>query len=213
MTKFRAILYDMDGVLIDSTPAHEWAFRAVLTPLRITDFDYAQVAGMRTDEAFEKIFSSRKMELGKAQLSTLVSKKRELALSRASTQDLLAPHCHAMLKALAGKAKQGLASSAGRAMVDLFLEKSRTRDFFQAIVTGEDVTKGKPDPEIFLRCAHLLQELPSDCLVIEDSQAGVEAALAGRFSVIAFGNKQLRCDNNPLLLGRAIDLRQIESYL
>src|ERR1041385_6878258 len=81
-------------------------------------------------------------------------------------------------------APMGLASNGEPASVELIVAQTGIRQYFRAIVTGHQVVNPKPDPEIYLRVARLLQTAPENCVVFEDSPAGVQAGLAARMRVV-----------------------------
>ncbi len=82
-------------------------------------------------------------------------------------------------------AAQAIGSSAPRENLNLILELTKSRSFFQAVVAMEDTVRGKPDPEVFLTAASRLGVAPAHCLVLEDAVAGVEAAKAGGMKCVA----------------------------
>ena len=93
----------------------------------------------------------------------------------------------------------GLASSSEKAFIEMVLEELGIRGYFQAVVSGEEVERSKPEPEIFLRAAELLNVDPADCLVLEDSRHGVEAAKRAGMKCIGYQNP----NSGPQDLSRA----------
>lgn len=93
-----------------------------------------------------------------------------------------------LIEKLAGQYPLALASGSDRPVVDEVIGLARLRRFFSAIVSGSDVQRGKPAPDIFLRAAELLRAEPQACVVMEDSKPGVSAALAARMKVVAITN-------------------------
>ena len=90
---------------------------------------------------------------------------------------------------------QAIASSAPRANVETVIEVLGWQALFETIVAGEDVSAGKPDPEVFLKSAERLRVLPHECVVVEDAPAGIEAARRGGMRSIGVG--LAACDANP----------------
>jgi HAD superfamily hydrolase (TIGR01509 family) len=90
-----------------------------------------------------------------------------------------------LLEALQGKVKVGLASMNDRPSINHLLKATGTKRFFEAVVTAGDITKSKPNPEIFLKCAAMLECDPLECVVVEDSIFGVEAAKTAGVGCIA----------------------------
>jgi HAD superfamily hydrolase (TIGR01509 family) len=93
-----------------------------------------------------------------------------------------------LLEKLAVRYALGLASGSERPVVEEVLAIRRLRRLFSAVVTDSDIKRGKPEPDIFLRAAELLEVAPRDCCVIEDSKPGVAASLAAGMQVIAITN-------------------------
>ncbi len=207
--KFNAILFDMDGVLMDSTPAHASAFLQVLRPHGFAELDYARIAGMRTREALRMLLTERGIRISDADLESLTGQKQRLAIEALKMNPALSPGCPEVLRHLSTITKLGLASSGSRPSVLAFLEASGAGPYFKSVLSGDDVANAKPDPEIFLQCASRLAEPPSKCLVVEDSAQGMEAARRGGFAVLAFGGKA----PGQNVLGRVSRLEEVESYL
>jgi HAD superfamily hydrolase (TIGR01509 family) len=93
-----------------------------------------------------------------------------------------------LVRKLAARVPLALASGSERPVVDEVLKLDSLRQFFRVTVSGSDITRGKPDPQIFLQTAALLDVQPADCWVIEDSKPGVAAGLAANMRVIAIAN-------------------------
>lgn len=171
------IIFDLDGVLMYSTPLHDRAYREVLEGLPIHDFDYAQIAGMRTADAFRKVFSDRNLTISERELGVLAERKTTRAHDLILTTNPVAPGCFDTLSQLAARHKLALASSASERTVEAFLQLSGAKNLFGSIIWGSMVREAKPAPEIYLRAAAELGVLPEESLVIEDAIAGIEAGL------------------------------------
>ncbi len=184
-SKIQGLVFDMDGVLFLSTDCHEQAFRETLLEVGIEDLTYATIAGMRTDEAFRKIFSDREKVLSEDALKNLVAKKRERALGLLMEKGQIAPGSSELISRLRQKYRLALASSASPQTVALFLEKSGYADAFEVILDGSFVQRAKPDPEIYQQALVRLRLTPEQALVIEDAESGVRAAQSAGMSVIA----------------------------
>jgi beta-phosphoglucomutase len=169
-------VFDLDGVLVHSTPCHRAAFEQVFERLGIRDFEYSSYAGWRTSEVIKDVLSRRGLPVDPETLRKLASEKSALARRMVEEASPLDPCCGAVLARLAARYTLALASSGSLASIDSFLKISGARSLFRAILCGEDVTNAKPDPEIYLRCARQLNVDPAECLVIEDAVAGIEAA-------------------------------------
>jgi HAD superfamily hydrolase (TIGR01509 family) len=173
---YAGYIFDCDGTLVDSMPLH---FRAWRTAFRqhgaSFDFDWALFvsrAGMPLEQTVEAL---------NAQFSTELDPKRvveaQLATYRALIAQLTAiEEVVAFARKVAEVAKVAVASGGQRAEVEASLRAIGVFDLFRVIVAGNEVARGKPDPEILLACAAAMNIAPSDCLVIEDGELGIEAA-------------------------------------
>src|SRR5258708_3611714 len=146
--KIRGIVFDLDGVLTDSSACHRAAFEQVFESFGIRDFEYSAYAGWRTPEVIAHV-------LGKPANSVAVMEaaqaKSRLARALIAERQPLAPGCVRLLCVLAKRYKLGLASSGSRASVEAFLNLSGCRGVFQSVLSGDDVAQAKPHPEIYLR--------------------------------------------------------------
>jgi HAD superfamily hydrolase (TIGR01509 family) len=172
-----AILFDLDGVLMHSTPLHDRAYREVLEGFPIRGFDYAQIAGMRTVDALRQVFSCQQLTISEPELAALAERKTARAHELILAANPVAPGCFATLSRLALRYRLALASSASERSVEAFLQLSGSRDLFGSIIWGSMVKEAKPSPAIYLRAAADLGVLPEESLVIEDAIAGIYAGL------------------------------------
>lgn len=181
-----AIIWDVDGTLVDTAEQHfrAWSRLSAEIGHPFTRADFAATFGMRNPEIIRKLFDpaagdSRCRELG----------ERKEELYRASVREegvQLLPGVAELLAAFAQAGwPQAVGSSAPPGNLDLLLGLTNTQRYFSKVVTGDDVRKGKPDPEVFLTAARQLGAVPSRCVVFEDAVAGVEAARAGGMRCIA----------------------------
>jgi beta-phosphoglucomutase len=180
----RAIIFDLDGVLIDSSSCHADAFVEVLTPLGVRDFEYRRFAGWRTPEVIRTVMSEYGLPLDPDQVSQLAEAKSRLARRKLESSDPVRPGCGDMLRSLSQSYPLALASSASRPSVELFFRLTGTASLFKSVLSGDDVQQAKPHPEIYERTIRTLGLEPSSCLVVEDAASGVKAAKAAGAKVI-----------------------------
>ncbi len=173
----RAIVFDMDGVVVDSSAIHAEAFRQALEPLGVV-FEYSDYAGMRTREAIEAIASANGVVLSSQRLQELADLKTAMAVERLRRETPLAPQAREVLDRLHRSYPLALATSASEATVRAVIEDNLLKPYFRHILTGADCRNPKPSPDIYLRAAELLGLPPQACLVVEDSMAGITAAKA-----------------------------------
>ncbi|MCS6953795.1 MAG: HAD-IA family hydrolase [Bryobacterales bacterium] len=174
----RGIVFDLDGVLWDSTHCHRAAFASVLREFGVEGFDYARFAGWRTEDVLATVLRQAGRSFSDADLARAVERKRQLARQELERGSALMPQCVETLRQLSQRYRLGLASSASRRNVELFLRRSGLTDCFRTVLSGEDVQKAKPAPEIYLESFRRLSVEARECLVVEDAAAGVQAAKA-----------------------------------
>jgi beta-phosphoglucomutase len=174
----RGVIFDMDGVLVLSGPAHWLAWQQVAARhgFSFTRDDYYAVNGLTNADICRRLFGARSTP----ELAARIGDEKERAYRAIVAPDVpIAPGCRELLAALqqAG-ARLAVGSSAPVENVDLVLDAGGLRPFFAAAVHAGMVARGKPAPDIFLRAAELLALQPADCVVVEDAPAGVVAARA-----------------------------------
>ena len=185
MSMTKAIIFDMNGVLIDDEHIHELAFGKVLLNygVKISHDDYQKICAGKTDRAgFEELAKTYKipidpdaaiLEKGKYYLSLFPSQKRTFL------------GAIELVRALSQKYVLALTSSAVKDEVELILQTFKIRELFKTIVSAEDVEHGKPDPEPYLLTARKLGLSPKDCVAIEDSPSGIHSAIASGMTCLA----------------------------
>lgn len=181
-----AIIWDVDGTLVDTAAHHfkAWADFAAQIHQPFTKADFAATFGMRNPEILRKLFDPNADD---AKCAKWGEQKEDLyrASVRAEGTALL-PGVAELLSAFAKAGwPQAVGSSAPLGNLDLLLGVTGTRHYFDAVITGDDVIRGKPDPEVFLLAAQKLGADPKRCVVFEDAVAGVEAAKAGGMACVA----------------------------
>jgi HAD superfamily hydrolase (TIGR01509 family) len=188
MTGFEAIVFDLDGVLWHSSPAHSHAYREVLQCVPgfdIESFDYSAVAGLRTDEAFMQLFGDAGISVDARDIARLVAKKREIAYLLLEKASPLAADCQQTIRNLSGRARLAIASSSSDRNVELFLKASGTAPCFHLVLSGESVLHAKPHPAIYQEALKRLEVAPESVLVVEDSISGVQSAIRAGVRVAA----------------------------
>ena len=175
MTGLRAVVFDLDGVLMESTPFHTQAYEEVLAGVGVTGFSYARFAGMRTREVMEVVGREWGKGWEAGEIGELSAAKTRRALELMKLNRPVVAGCEALVRRLALRYRVGLASSASRESVAWFLETTGLE--FGVVLSGSDVREAKPSPEIYRRAMEALGVEGGETLVVEDAVAGV---LAGR---------------------------------
>lgn len=182
--KKRALVFDMDGVLVDSNPVHAEVWREYLSQFGIAaDSMMERMLGKRNDQIVRSVFG---VHLTDEQVFVHGAHKEALYRQRMRPQlaERLVPGVVAFLERHCDL-PMGVASNAERANIDFVLVESNLRRFFQAIVDGHEVAHPKPHPEIYLLAAARLRVEPCDCVIFEDSPAGIAAARAAGARVVS----------------------------
>jgi HAD superfamily hydrolase (TIGR01509 family) len=173
-----AVVFDLDGVLLDSAPCHRRAFEEVFRPFGIRDFDYRPYAGWKTSNVIEDVLRSAGREPAPELIAELAAEKSRLARETLLALNPVASNCIPVLERLSRDYVLALASSGSRASIALFLNSNRCAQLFQSVLCGDDVSCAKPHPEIYQRTFAALNVAPASAIVVEDAVAGIHAARA-----------------------------------
>ena len=175
-SRFRAVIFDMDGVLIDSEPLHLEALNQVLAPLghQATAAENEQFWGMTSQECWQ-VLTDRYALTGN--LADYLSQYDECLLRILQRPVVPMPGARDVLARLRQNGvRVALASASKKVWVDATLSALRLREFFEVVVCGDEVEHGKPSPDVFLLAATRLGVPPERCVVIEDAPNGILAA-------------------------------------
>jgi beta-phosphoglucomutase len=187
--KIKAIIWDLDGVIIDSADEHRRAWQRLAREenVKMTDDDFWSTFGKRNNDIFAIIWGPLTPE----QAQQLGNRKETYFRDLIRQSAALLPGSMELMQSLhkAGY-PQALASSAPIENIQLISEVLGLGRYLSALVSGETVPLGKPAPDIFLKAAQQLHIDPSYCLVIEDAVAGVEAAHAAGMRCIAVAGER-----------------------
>lgn len=184
MATTKAVLWDMDGVLVDSARFHYEGYRRLLAELgRHLDFDYysQNLIGLRNETILRRVLG----ELPPEEIETLASRKEEYFREAVAGKVEALPGAAALVRRLreAGIA-MAIVSSTPRRNIDLVVSSLGLEDAFGTLVGAEDAERGKPDPEGFLVAAERLGAAPPDCVVLEDAPEGIRGAKAAGMRAI-----------------------------
>jgi len=190
----KAFIFDLDGVIVDTAKYHYLAWRDLANDLgfEFTKEQNELLKGVSRVRSLEILLNIGRVELSdKRKEELLIVKNVEyLEYVNKMTSDEILPGIKKLL-AFLEKEKVPFALGSASKNAPLILKKVGLYDMFEAIVDGNDVSKAKPDPEVFLIAAKKLNKKPDQCIVIEDALAGVQAANNAGMISVAIGDKDL----------------------
>lgn len=180
MTKIRAVVFDMDGVLIE---AKEWHYEALNRALELFGYTISRYDHL---SRYDGLPTRRKLEMLSREKGLPKSLHGFLnELKQIYTMELIYSHCkpvfcheYALSKLKGQGLKIGVASNSIRRTVEVMMEKSSLARYMDVMLSNEDVRAAKPDPEIYLTAISRLGIEPKECLVVEDNEQGIRAAEA-----------------------------------
>jgi HAD superfamily hydrolase (TIGR01509 family) len=198
-----AVVFDLDGVLIDSEQVWDDARRELVAERGGTWTDDATRAmmGMSSLEWSRYMHDELGVDLEPVEISAAVVEKLEQLYRRELP---LLPGAREAVRALAARWPLGLASSSNREIIDLVLELAGLTDAFAVTVSSEEVARGKPAPDVYLEVARRLEVVPKECAAVEDSTNGLRSAAAAGMRVIALPNAAFPPTDDALRLASAV---------
>jgi len=183
-----AVIFDMDGVIVDSEPCHEKAFEEVIEEIGYGGrhgLDFKDYVGRTDHELWIDFLAKHNPPHTMEELLALKSQRVVEIMRR---DEPLFAGLPELVEKLSKQYCLALASGSERVIVEAVLAMEGLRRFFGVVLTATEVRRGKPEPDIFLKAADLLGVEPRHCWVIEDSKPGVAAGLAAGMRVIAITN-------------------------
>lgn len=189
--KYKAVIFDLDGVICHTDMYHYQAWKQIADELGIY-FDEEinnRLRGVSRMESFEIILERYEGTMSLEDKVVYTTRKNEAykeLLKNMSPADL-SPEVKETLDGLRAKGlKLAIGSSSKNA--GFILERLGLDGYFDAVSDGNNITRSKPDPEVFVKAAQLVGEASGDCLVVEDAKAGLEAAIGGGMDCAAMGD-------------------------
>lgn len=193
MTKIRGLLFDLDGVLVDTAKYHFLAWKQLADSLGIefTLKDNERLKGVSRMASFDIILEIGHRTMTQEEKETCCAKKNEnyVGYIRQLRQDELFPGVKQFFEsAHANGYRIALGSASKNSM--LILNRLGIAEMFDAIIDGTKVSRAKPDPEVFLAGAQALRLQPKECIVFEDAVAGVQAAHNAGMKAVGIGTRE-----------------------
>jgi beta-phosphoglucomutase len=194
----RALIFDFNGIIVDDEPIHFQLFQRVLGEEGITlteDAYYARYLGFDDRGAFQTGFQENNRPLSAAKLQELIDRKARYYQEAIRNHVTIFPGVKSLVTTLSLSLPLAVASGALRHEIETILATAGLLNAFKTIVSAEDVTQGKPEPDIFLKALaalnakHIGTPIPAaDCLVIEDSREGIRGARRAGMKCLAVTN-------------------------
>ena len=194
-----AVVFDLDGVLLDSEQVWDEVREQLVRERGARWHESAQreMMGMSSVEWSRYMHDELRVPDPPDAISAEVVRRME---QRYRTQVPLIDGAREAVERLAARWPLGLASSSNREVIDLVLQLSRLAQFFRVTVSSEEVSRGKPAPDVYLEAARRLEVPPEGCVAIEDSENGVRSAKAAGMRVVAIPNPHYRPGDEALAL-------------
>jgi beta-phosphoglucomutase-like phosphatase (HAD superfamily) len=194
-SRLQAVIFDMDGILIDSEPFWREAEIEVFgrNGLRLTEADCMLTTGMRIGEVTRYWYERRPWKGLPPDI--LAGEILEGVIRRVGERGTAMPGSRDAIRLFQGRGlRLALASSSAVSLIDSVIDHLELRSFFEVICSAENEPRGKPHPDVYLSAAARLGLLPQACLAVEDSIAGMQAAKAAGMRCIAVPLPELRAD-------------------
>ncbi len=189
-----AIIFDLDGVLVNTAVFHfaAWQRLAETFGFEFSESDNEHLKGISRMDSLDIILTWANVQATPKERLAFAEQKNiwYLEFIEKMTEDQLLPGSIELLNYLRQSGKKIALGSASK-NAKMILNKTGINEYFDAIIDGNSVTNSKPDPEVFLLGARQLNILPNKCLVFEDAQAGIQAAINAGMKVIAVDRAQL----------------------
>ncbi|WP_027125976.1 beta-phosphoglucomutase [Gelidibacter mesophilus] len=188
----KAFIFDLDGVIVDTAKYHFLAWKKLAATIGVdfTEHQNEQLKGVSRVKSLEKILAWGNKSINDAEFTRLMGLKNDDYLTyidKMDEQEIL-PDVTKTLDFLKDK-KQHIALGSASKNARMILEKVNIINKFDVIIDGNDVSKAKPDPEVFLKAAEHFNVPPKHCIVFEDAVAGIQAANNAKMISIGIGDK------------------------
>jgi beta-phosphoglucomutase family hydrolase len=184
----KAMIFDMDGVIVDSEPMHIKAEKQTLLKhgVKITTEELRTYTGTTAEFEFNDLIQKHKLN---TTAETLFNEKDDILFRLLEERTEPTKGVIDLIKDLKQHGfKLGIATSGHRKLAHYYLDKLGIEPLFDTVVCSEDIARSKPDPEIFLKAAQRLDVEPTECIVIEDAKLGIEAAIKAGMKCIGYSN-------------------------
>jgi beta-phosphoglucomutase family hydrolase len=188
-----AVIWDMDGVLVDSASFHFAAWQEVFSKrgVKFTEEDFIGFFGSRNDFIVRNVLGQN---IPEEDIKKITQEKELEFRDKIKGKVKLLPGVSTLLDMMRGNLKMALVSSAPKENIDLVTRELNMEEYFDYVVSGHEVMESKPSPEVYSLAAQKLETNPKNCLVIEDSPLGVKAAKAAGMKCLAVNHSHPQQD-------------------
>jgi len=190
MSKIKAVIYDMDGVLIE---AKDWHYEALnkslaLFGLEISRYDHlVTFDGLPTKKKLDMLTLERNLPKGLHQFLYIMKQQNTFEQIITKCRPVFY-HQYALAKLKGEGYRQVVCSNSIRSTVEIMMEKSALNKYVEFFISNQDVSKPKPDPEMYTNAINRLKLKPEECLILEDNENGIKAAIASGGHLLKIGN-------------------------
>lgn len=194
MNNIKACIFDLDGVIVDTAKYHYIAWKEIAKELDFdfTEHDNERLKGVSRMRSLDILLEIGNLSFDEATKEILADKKNKIYVGyiEKMNYDEILPGVLPFLKELHDAGIPAAIGSASK-NTPLILKRIGLEGYFKEVVDGNKTSKAKPDPEVFLLAAKGLNTRPENCVVFEDAEAGIEAALVARMRTVGVGNIQI----------------------
>jgi beta-phosphoglucomutase-like phosphatase (HAD superfamily) len=188
--KIKAVIFDMDGVLIE---AKDWHYEALnkaleLFGMKISRYDHlVTYDGLPTKKKLEMLSMERGLSKGLHEFINYMKQQYTMEIVYAKCKPVFS-HQYALSRLKNDGYKLAVASNSVRNSIDVMMEKASLKEYLEFFLSNQDVKVGKPNPEIYKKAITKLGFLPEECLIVEDNENGVKAALGSGANLLRVGS-------------------------
>jgi len=183
-----AIIFDMDGTLVDTEPFNTEIEKRLfkLNKIEISEEEHQKYIGVASDAMWREIAEQQQLQIPVSELIEQNHKESLRYLSEVELIPIMPGLVDILEKLQAKKYPMAVASSSTPEIIDLILNRTNLKKYFQVILSAEEAGKSKPEPDVFLLAAEKLGIKPVNCLVVEDSENGIKSAQAAGMTCVAY---------------------------
>lgn len=216
MSKVKACIFDLDGVIVDTAKYHYIAWKEIASDLNFdfTEHDNERLKGVSRMRSLDILLEIGNLSFNETTRLELADRKNKIYVGyiEKMTYDEILPGVLSFLRQLE-KADIPTAIGSASKNTPLILERIGLSGYFKAVIDGNITSKAKPDPEVFLLGAKALNIPPKSCIVFEDAEAGIEAAIAAGMRSVGVGNPQILGKADRIIPGfEEMDLERLLNY-